>query len=95
MTRYGFGPNKENFNQQENFPVIWARKVSHYLLVDDVRQLLYHFFEVGLQALVVLKLVLFDQTLVYVQSHTASLDKTPAIIQDKITHLITTLDDYL
>lgn len=50
----------------------------------DVRQLLHHFFKVGLQALMILKLVLFDQTLVYVQSHTTSLDKTPAIIQREV-----------
>lgn len=57
-----------------------------YLLVDDVRQLLYHFFEVGLEAFVVLKLVLLDQTLIYVQSHAACLDKTPAGIQNKMTN---------
>lgn len=51
-----------------------------HLLVDDVRQLLHHFFKVGLEALVILKLVLFDQALVYVQRHAASLDEMPAII---------------
>lgn len=37
----------------------------------------------------ILKLVLFDYTLVYVQSYTASLDKTPEIIKNKMTNLIT------
>lgn len=48
-----------------------------HLLVDDVRQLLYHFFKVALEALVILELVLFDQALVDVQRHTASLDEMP------------------
>lgn len=58
--------------------------------MDDVRQLLHHFFKVGLEALVILKLVLFDQTLVYVQSHAASLDEMPAIISanTKITLVV-------
>lgn len=46
--------------------------------MDDVWQLFHHFFEVSLQALVIFKLVLFNQALVYVQSHAAGLDKTPA-----------------
>lgn len=49
--------------------------------MDDVRELLHHFFEVGLQALVILELVLLDQTLVDVQSHAASLDETPAFVE--------------
>lgn len=48
-----------------------------HLLVDDVRQLLYHFFKVALEALVILELVLFDQALVDVQRHTASVDEMP------------------
>lgn len=52
-----------------------------YLLMDDVWQLFHHFFKVALQALVILKLVLFNQALVYVQSHAAGLDKTPANIK--------------
>lgn len=58
-----------------------SQKRCEYLLVDDVRQLLYHVFEVGLQALVVLKLVLFDETLVYVQRDAARLDEVPAVIK--------------
>lgn len=54
-----------------------------HLLVDDVRQLLHHFFEVGLEAFVILKLVLFDQPLIYVQRHAASLDEVPAVVSAK------------
>lgn len=37
-----------------------------YLFMDDVRQLLHHVLEVGLQALVILELVLLDDPLVNV-----------------------------
>lgn len=51
--------------------------------MDNVRQLLHHVFKVGLQALMILELVLFDQALIYVQSHAAGLDKTPSNIERK------------
>lgn len=35
----------------------------------------------------VLKLVLFDNTLIYVQSDTASLDETPAIVKKEMEQL--------
>lgn len=49
-----------------------------YLLMDDVWKLLHHVLEVGLQALMVLELVLFNDSLVDVQSQAAHLHKTPA-----------------
>ena len=49
--------------------------------MDDVRQLFHHFLEVALQALMVLELILFDQTLVDVQSQAASLHEASASIQ--------------
>lgn len=52
--------------------------------MDDVRQLLHHLFEVALQTLMVLELVFFDETLVYVQSHAAGLHEAPAAANNDV-----------
>lgn len=46
--------------------------------MDDFRELFDHVLEVCLQALVILKLVFLDQTLVYVKRHATGFNKAPA-----------------
>lgn len=50
--------------------------------MDDVRQLLHHILKVGLQALVILELVLLDDSFVDVERYAARLDEASASIKD-------------